>query len=235
MPPKLRILKMFVFSLPIICFGMIAFSCNEEVGMQNVAQVKTHSEKTENLVTSKDEDEKKLQILAKLNKIFPIKVNKAIMLAQKKLNLKNNESKSLIPCDAGLSWRVIYLKEMKDVWIAKDNGEIYSEPIVLEKNVFEPISEVTKAISQQDAIEIAKKHFIKYGKETFNSDETILYGNFPSVCDLGDYWRIYFISEDLDTIEKPNDIAKLSNSHPPDYLIDKQTGEIIFCNYFKAQ
>lgn len=170
------------------------------------------------------------KILARLDRIFAIKPEMALEIGRKRLNVSPENAKSLTLCNGGISWRVIDPEKRKEVWIAKDRGTVYSPPRDLRRNVFdEPKG---GPVNQVDAFEIAKKHFIAYGRRTFNSDETILSGELPSVCDLIDSWRVYFFNVGLGDLKTPQDIANLSNDHPPDYIIDKQTGEITYFSKF---
>ncbi len=171
-------------------------------------------------------------ILKRLNEIFVTKPQLAIEIAGKKLNVLPENTESLTPCDGGLSWRIVDIKKMRELWAFKDDGKTYTDPISISRNVFQPVPDKKKIVNQEEAYEIAKLHFIEYGREKFNSDENIVQEYFPSVCDLNDYWRVYFLSYRLEKVKKASDIKNLGNDHPPDYLIDKKTGEII---YFSLQ
>lgn len=170
-------------------------------------------------------------VLSKLNKIFPVTSQKAVKIAKQSFGKTDEKTSNFIVCDNGLIWAVIDLDEKKEISVSKSSGDTLLEPVNLAKNVFEPQPEKQFRVNQQQAVEIAKNHFIEYAREKLGAGENVLNNYFPSVCDLGDTWKIFFIIKDLENINTIADRARLPNHSPPDYIIDKRTGEIIYFNF----
>lgn len=175
--------------------------------------------------------EEGVKILARLNEMMPTKPEKALSIGKEHLSIPGQNLADLKLCDSGLGWRVIDVSGTREIWIAKNNGEVYTRPFSISGNVFD--ESPTGPIDQAKAVQKVQEHFDKFSRERFNAPSEISTTHFPSVCDLGTQWRIYFISKELAQIDKPNDIKKVSNDHPPDYAVAKNSGEIIYFNYFQ--
>ncbi|NOT49245.1 MAG: hypothetical protein HOP17_16060 [Acidobacteria bacterium] len=183
-------------------------------------------------ISSPLSNESSAEILARLNKIFSVTSSHAQEIAREKLVLPLDATNSLVPCDGGIAWRVVYKKENKEVWVAKNSGVVYSPPINISNNI-DYVSRVPpSSVNETEAIEIAKIHFLEYSKNNLSSDDSVIVGLFASVCDLGESWRIYFLSDELAKIRQPGDIKTLPNDHQPDYVIEKSTGKITYFNYY---
>lgn len=222
-------IKLLGYASLLFLLGSLLMSCNRTTvpKLFNEDQVAGSNAQYSNSMLIQESPE----ILARLNRIFPIKGTTALEVAKEKLKISQEEAKSLILCDGGIAWRVVSLTENKEVWVAKSSGEVFAPPFSISKNVDDLTRGQQSPADKREAIEIAKKHFIDYGRKKFNSDESVILGTFASVCDLNQYWRIYFLSDELRKIEKPSDIKNLPNDHPPDYIVDKQSGEIIYFNF----
>lgn len=224
-------LKKIVFFLLFFDLLFVVLSCKNVERNSQVSIANKESQPSE-IVFATGDFTSRPDILAKLNRLFSVKSEDAIKFVQDKQKLTDKDAKSLIPCDNGEFWRVINPKTNQEFTIYKGSTQAPGTVTFLKRNVFESITERNASIDQQDAITLAKKHFIEYGKDKFNSDGHILDMYFPSVCDVGDYWRVMFLLYEYENLERTSDIAKLPNAHPPDYLIDKKNGEIIYFNYF---
>ncbi len=175
--------------------------------------------------------DKSKEILEKLNKIFSASPEVALSIVKKEINLSANDNNSLIVCDDGLSWRVIYTNERKEFYVSKISNKVILPVIKLENNISELAGSEDIIVSAAKAFDISKKHFIGFSKNKYNATPDIVSGYFPSVCDLGDSWRVYFVPYELNNIRASVDVKKLSNDHPPDYIVDKKTGNIIYFNF----
>ena len=164
--------------------------------------------------------------------VFPITLSQAVDIARAKLKL-DSATNGLVGCDGGLFWEVVYVKDQQEVTVSKTDGKVYRVHSV-SQNVFDE-GKVSKnsglPVTAQMAADIATMHFIEYGHEKFNSDEDILDNYFASVCDLGNAWRVLFILNDIRNIRTRKDISKLPYHSPPDYVIDKKHGGIIYFSH----
>jgi len=172
----------------------------------------------------------KPELLARLSLLLSANPKQALEIGAAELGLSPDKTPSLLLCDRGLSWRVISLDTHEEVSVSKGKDQVAFPRISIRRNVFEA-NPGAGSVSRREAVEIAKHHFIEYGRNKFNSDESIMVGYFPSICDLGSQWRVYFLSEELEGITQISDIVNLSNNHPPDYIIDKNNGQIIYFNF----
>lgn len=173
-------------------------------------------------------------LVIEVNKAFPITRHAAIGRAAKELNLTEKERKNLVACDGGIFFRIIYAPEKREITISRIDGEIIGTTQLVQNVPVEQsiVDDFVKADSRDVAIKIAKNHFIDYARKTFNADDKILDEYLPSACDLGDSWRVSFILKDIRSIASSTDVAKLPNHSPPDYLIYKNNGKVIYFNYF---
>lgn len=173
-----------------------------------------------------------LQILGQFNKILTVNTAIAIEKARSILGVAPQTLDSLVLCDAGLTWRVIDKDNLKEIRIDKVTGHLNSTPLSLRENMSVVVNPAP--IGKIDAFKIVKAHYDSYGQQF--GDVHASDGYFPSICDLNDYWRIYFVSYELKTVNNRNDIAKLANNHAPDYLVEKATGRITyFSGYTKRR
>lgn len=204
-------------------------SCQNKLSPSNVLD--ENKDKSLNMSSKRSADfTSKPEVLEKLNKIFPLKSNDAIEIVRTNLKLSDEDAKYLVACDGGISWRVINTQKKQEVYVYK-GGTYLGSTLLLNKTVAELSSASPVPITQQQAIDIGRRYFIEYGKKNFNSDETILDDYFPSVCDVGAGWRVLFLMNELENIKSIEDVKNLPNAHPPNFLIDKKTGEILYCNY----
>lgn len=165
-------------------------------------------------------------VLERLNRIFNTSDRVARTEGAEALGIDRDHASKLVVCDDGLFWRVVDTKHLREVRLDKDAGQLESKVITLSSTPVER-SDSPSPMSKDEAIALAGEHFVKEASQRFNVSANIIDGYFPSLCDLGSYWRILFISRSLQNIARPTDIANLPNDHPPKYLIDKKNGDII--------
>ncbi len=161
--------------------------------------------------------------------IFPVAPSQAIAVARKYWATSVNDA-NLVACKDGLVWLVINRENLAEISISRSSG-IPLTTTVLSQNIFEESSLLTTdelPVSAETAIRIAKDHFIKYGREKFNSGDDILSGFSGSSCDLGIYWRVVFAVDKISKMKSLAEISHLPNASPPDYLLEKSTGRIVY-------
>lgn len=169
------------------------------------------------------------------SELFQISVEDATNTARKYLNVSKNEPSPFVVCDAGLYFRVVYTAENKEVEISRSDGRVLGERSLM-RNVSaekEVPKRLPAPVDGTEAIYLSKRHFIDFARETLGTDDTALNNYFATSCDLGQSWRVSFILNDIRNIKTKEDISKLPNHSPPDYVVDKQTGEITYFNYWK--
>jgi hypothetical protein len=83
-----------------------------------------------------------------------------------------------------------------------------------------------KTINESRAIKIASEHFGDF-LESYGDPKAIVNDYDARPCELANAWRVFF--EYRPVPGQP--IATLPNTNPPNYVIDKHTGKIIFTTH----
>ena len=166
-------------------------------------------------------------VFERLNQIFLTNETDARAKAANVLSVSETNASNLVVCDDGLSWRVIGPTKLKEVRVSKDKNGV--EPTVISLTTA-PIetSRPPSPVNRDEAIAIAAEYFLRDTHQRFNADVKLIDGYFPSACAVGDYWRILFIPRAFENIKRRTDIASLPYDHPPNYLIDIRTGNVVF-------
>lgn len=166
-------------------------------------------------------------VLERLNKTLHTNMTDARAKAANTLSVGKTNASNLVVCDDGLSWRVIDPTKLKEVRVSKDGDG--SEPTVIAMTTTSgETSRPPSPVNRDEAIAIAAEYFLRDTHQRFNADVHLIDGYFPSACPAGDYWRIFFIPRAFEDIKRRTDIASLPYDHPPNYLIDVRTGNIVF-------
>lgn len=144
-------------------------------------------------------------------------------------NYQSLEPFKVVGCERARLWVVIYDSGGPEYYIDKNSGAILSVwkwPRDLKTSAEYSESSSNKGISKTEAIEIAKKHFtdflVSYGdaKEHVNEYDAV-------ACELANAWRVFFEYR----AAPGQSLATLPNSNPPNYIIDKGTGRIIYTTH----
>ena len=133
------------------------------------------------------------------------------------------EKLHVVPCEQVLFWRIIYDGGGPEVVIDKITGQvvkIYEIPQgpVNDADAIEPAA---RGISEQEAIEIAKRNLLAwYGREDDLAWFTV------SACELARVWRVIF---DIRLTLRPEQgLVDFPSVGTWQYVIDKKTGEILY-------
>jgi len=159
----------------------------------------------------------------------PLKINgiskeEAIALANKEASkdYKSLEQFQVVPCEQVAFWRIIYDGGGPEYVIDKISGTIIRRqklPQSLADDQSEEGLRQNKAVSQQEAVAIAKKD----AKESYGSKVDI--GQFVVItCEQMKVWRVIFDFK----LEPGQSLQNLPNGSFPKYVIDKRTGKIIY-------
>lgn len=164
-------------------------------------------------------------VLERLNRIFHTNEQAARIAGTKALGIDKKYASEFVACDDGLSWRVVDTNKLLEVRLDKD--ALLKPKVTTLTTPPADRSSLPSPMSKDEAIALAGQYFVMDSSQRFNESPDIIDRYFPSVCDLGAYWRILFISWDYQIILRPADIAHLPNGSAPKYLVDKKTGDII--------
>ena len=237
---KITSFKNFFFGVFIIIIFTI--SCKQRQTDNNNSQSSqniTDSNQVLNERTVKYFDLSNLKIKKNKESVTNVSKEQALSIADDIFN-KEHGRKSLgnvTVCDNGLGWWVIYGETGDEYSISKNNISNNYENIEKWKKRF-PLSAadetVSKNITEKQAFEIAVNQY-KLLLERINSlgtnapisDSTKkaiqkeISSVIPAACELKNSWRIYYLPRSVLNGEYPND-------NPPNYLIDKRTGNILY-------
>lgn len=158
-------------------------------------------------------------------KVQGINKDNAIEIARKDAlsKGKNLEKLNIIPCEQVLFWRIIFDGGGFEYVIDKTTSSIITIDEVTQSHTVkrEDVSNSynNKIITNQEAIKIAKQDVKLWLKGQFDPTHAVII-----TCEQTRSWRVLF-----DYILMPNqDRTSLPNARFPSYLIDKQTGKILY-------
>jgi Zn-dependent metalloprotease len=126
----------------------------------------------------------------------------------------------VVACDYENMWLVIYDGGGPEYFIDNESGTILWVQKVPqgpdEVGIIAKSESSDESISEEDAIDVAKKDF-----HESNGEENLFD---PVSCELTHSWRVFFkfkVTPDQSTTALPN-------TDPPNYVIDKKSGKIIY-------
>lgn len=123
----------------------------------------------------------------------------------------------IVACEQSIFWAIIYDGGNSETLIDKTSGKIVQVRAVPQGyRSVKRIPERIEGIGKDDAVRIARDNFrVTYGQGA-EEDVVIL------TCELARSWRIVF------DIKLTGDKQVRPDSHAPTYIIDKQTGELLY-------
>lgn len=132
-------------------------------------------------------------------------------------------------CENSLLWVVIFDNGGPEYYIGKESGELLFVQSVPQGTPPQGNQAVAgkAGITQARAIDIAKHQFVElalsYGDKSARSIDDFR----PVACELSNSWRVFF-----DYPVAPGDsLARLPNINPPNYVIDKRSGEVLYTSH----
>lgn len=163
---------------------------------------------------------------------FRVTCEEAIVAANREVEKThpNIDKTSAVACGVLTVWTVVYDGEGLEVYVSKRAGEILGSqeiPNKFNRAEIESSGDNLQTVEMAQAMEIAKKQFeelrIRYGESKEEAiDGLNIYD--PVACELERNWRVFF---ELKVSGEP-DWKSLPNADPPDYLIDKKNGKVIY-------
>lgn len=208
----------------VILIILVIVSGNSACSANSAAHQATGDNRSANLVVSTPEEESE--------SVFPVNAQQAIVAVARFLNLDATKQTRLIACDAGFTFSIVYLDAKTDVFVSKSGGQVLvTRPILPNVPIDEQIvGGYADAREPENAVRIAREHFRNYAVRVYNTEGDEISQHVGEPCDLGNEWRVFFVPEELKKIRNRSDIARLPrpNDHPPDYIIDKSTGRILY-------
>lgn len=149
---------------------------------------------------------------------------KAIAIAKEHalISHKSLERFRVVPCELSIFWRIIFDGGGPEYVIDKKTGLIRRVQTIQEDWTDQrgEGSEVRRATTREEAIEIAKRDTIESIPGTDMNHFTI------TACELQKVWRV-FVEFKL-RLEPGSHDPILPHSSAPNYVIDKKTGKILF-------
>ncbi len=135
-------------------------------------------------------------------------------------------SLNVVACGRARLWVIIFDRGGPEYYIDRMSGAIlYAQTLPI--NVKAESSEAhSHGINEAQAVEIARRHFISVLLS--DGDEKEHVNEYDAVpCEMSNAWRVFF-----EYRAPPNqNYATLPNTNPPNYVIDKTTGKIIFATH----
>lgn len=164
-------------------------------------------------------------------RVFPLTKEKALRIANDHWMKEGAEVGQMIVCNAGLLTRVISVPSMDELVIDRKEGVIYqSHKLVCRYcGVFET-ADNGDIDTPDKAVDLSVQVFQRYFKETVGGDVDLAGGYFAAVCDLGNAWRIDFYLKEINSLTQSGQIGRLPNHNPPDFVIEKGTGRVLYFN-----
>lgn len=135
----------------------------------------------------------------------------------------------VVACERARLWVIIYDRGGPEYYIDKISGNILTVqtlPQGVGANAARGEPSSGNGIDSTGAIEIARNHFVDFlvsqgdAKDHVNGYDAV-------ACELENAWRVFF--EHRPT--PGQNLATLPNSNPPNYLIDKKSGKIVFTTH----
>ena len=132
-------------------------------------------------------------------------------------------------CERARLWVIIYDEGGPEYYIDKISGAIVSVqqlPQNLNVATADGARVGDQVISEREAVEVAKKHFVDFLVSKGNGEEQVT--EYDTVtCELAHSWRVFFEYRAL----PGESLVTLPNSNPPNYLIDKKSGGILYTTH----
>lgn len=141
------------------------------------------------------------------------------------------EAFDIVACERARLWVIIYDGGGFEYVLDKDSGKILGVNEAPQKlggtgAASSGVGNGT-AISKAEAVEIAEEHFRKFLASVNDPVVEQINDYDPVACGLTQAWRVFF-----DYRTKPGEtITTMPHAHPPNYVIDKRTGKIIFTTH----
>ncbi len=155
-----------------------------------------------------------------ISKIKGISREEAISIANRDAlkDYRSRQDFNVIAREQSIFWRIIYDGGGSEYVIDKVSGSIIRKQKVPQAPSENKSLEPETTISQQQAIEIARKDAYETYGNKMNLDEMVAYA-----CEQAKVWRVIFDYK-LSRTEKVQDLPHASF---PKYVIDKRTGNIL--------
>lgn len=200
----------------IVILGQACPSANREAELQEIS---IHESATKVQIVEPNSD----------IRIFPLTKQKALKIAKDYWIKEGVEFDRMIVCNTGLLTRVISVPSMNELVISRTTGEIYRS-----HKLASDYCEAFESANNGDidtpnkAVDLATNKFQRYFEETVGGNANLADGYFAAVCDLGNAWRIDYYLKELNSLTGSDEIGRLPNHHPPDFVIEKRTGRILY-------
>lgn len=142
---------------------------------------------------------------------------------------QTEESFKVTACQRARLWVIIYDGGGPEYYIDKFSGAILlvqKVPQSFKPNAASGVSTGDKVISEAEAVEIAKKHFVDFLEAQGDTKNHV--NDYDAVaCELANAWRVFFEYR----AAPGKSPSTLPNSNPPNYVVDKKSGEILFTTH----
>lgn len=139
------------------------------------------------------------------------------------------ESFKVSTCERARLWVVIYDGGGPEYYVDKSSGAI-----VLVQRVPQNVkadgaggaSTTISTVSEAEAVRICNKHFADFLVSQGNSKDHV--NEYDAVaCELTTTWRVFFEYR----AEPGQSLATLPNTNPPNYVVDKESGKILYTTH----
>ncbi len=152
--------------------------------------------------------------------------------AAEMLKVDETEREELAVCDAGLHFRVVHIPSFKEVVLSRIDGHVLGVTSLKQDSAAHILHTDKQNVTTESlAIKIARDVFIPYSTELLGTGDEVLDNYYGVACDLGDAWRVSFVLNEERKLRSPDDISKLPNNSPPNFVIEKSSGDVSYFNY----
>jgi hypothetical protein len=205
------------------------------IGCGNSGQIKNEGKKTlqnsENKVADDSDSANTRESKTKLQQSREEALNNADKEASK--THTSLKSFNRVICDVERVWVVIYDGGGPDVYVSKTSRDVLAVRNVPQKATDEERKIQTGKpvlVDKEKAVSIAKDEFKKmsiyYGANEEEAQRSVKDYD-AHICELKAVWRVFFSYR----IKPEQDIKTLPNTNPPNYVIDKETGRVIYTTH----
>lgn len=177
--------------------------------------------------TVEQQNSHKGQVKLQTNGAQPISKEEAVAIAKEDIakTYQSLNAFNAVACEKRTMWLVIFDGGGVEYHVDKQSGKILGVqnlPQLLNNDA----ANVGNKISETEAIKIAENHFGEILTSYGDSMEHIK--EYDAVaCELSNAWRVFF-----EYRMKPGEtLATMPNPNPPNYLINKWTGEITYTTH----
>lgn len=132
----------------------------------------------------------------------------------------------VVACEKRTLWVVMFDGGGVEYYVSKESGEVLGSEMLQQSLDDGAAGNVGSKIGEAQVIEIAERHFGEF-LESYGDSKDHVKDYDAVACELSNAWRVFF-----EYRMKPGEtLATMPNTNPPNYIIEKRTGKIIYTTH----